>query len=276
MESSGGKLPSSRLILELSSHPNGIIGTATTTSDFTEPVSLPYGLAGEKSETKFGNCAEISNRILKFLLKIRNRMILPNLNRLQISTKISSLCNRRRHALYFYNFRRLKNTASDSGEEFFVEQLHTDPIDLRFRVGGPSMTAFVTGEAARLFAVSEPASREDSFIDGVGTDIERNKLSTVTDHIELSDFSFSSVFESSGSNEADLLLNHNFASETRNSYGRPILAVPPTRADVLIRHIPQSSDNNPNNATRPTSRNGPIMPVPITAVVISLKIPVPN
>ena len=36
------------------------------------------------------------------------------------------------------------------------------------------MTAFVNENAARLFAVSEPETRENSVIDITGTDIERN------------------------------------------------------------------------------------------------------
>ena len=63
------------------------------------------------------------------------------------------------------NSPRLINISSDSGEEFLTEQPNSEPIDLRFRIGGPLndlMTAFVNGDAARLFAVSEPESREDS------------------------------------------------------------------------------------------------------------------
>ena len=50
------------------------------------------------------------------------------------------------------------NISSDSGEEFLTEQLNREPIDLRFRAGGPledPMVAFVNEDAARLFAVSE-------------------------------------------------------------------------------------------------------------------------
>ena len=62
----------------------------------------------------------------------------------------------------------LINNSSDSGEEFLTEQLNSEPIDLSVRIGGPlndPMAAFVIGDAARLFAISEPESREDSFCD---------------------------------------------------------------------------------------------------------------
>ena len=47
------------------------------------------------------------------------------------------------------NSPRLINISSDSGEEFLTEQPNSEPIDLRFRIGGPLndlMTAFVNGE----------------------------------------------------------------------------------------------------------------------------------
>ena len=71
----------------------------------------------------------------------------------------------------------LINISSDSGEEFLTEQHNSEPIDLRFSIGGPindPMIAFVIENAARLFAVSEPETRENSVIDITGTDIERN------------------------------------------------------------------------------------------------------
>ena len=72
------------------------------------------------------------------------------------------------------------NISSDAGEEFVTEQSYPEPIDLRFRIGGPlinPMTAFVDEDAFRLFAVSEPEMREDSVIDSTGTEIEREMLS---------------------------------------------------------------------------------------------------
>ena len=89
----------------------------------------------------------------------------------------------------------LINISSDSGEDIVTEQSYVDPIDLRFRAGGPlqdPMLAFVNEDAARLFAISETVSREDSFIDVIGTDIEREILSTITENTELPDFSPSS------------------------------------------------------------------------------------
>ena len=136
------------------------------------------------------------------------------------------------------NSRWLINISSDSGQELVVEQPDPDPIDLRFKVGRYIMiplTAFVNEDAARLVAAGEPALIEDSFIDVAGTDIVRDILSTITEHTELRDFSFSSFFESSGSNEEDLLQNVNFANVHRNTYGRPILAVPATGAEGLIK-----------------------------------------
>ena len=73
------------------------------------------------------------------------------------------------------NFPGLINTSSDSREEFVTEQSYVEPSDLRFRAGGPlqdPMLAFVNEDAARLFAVSETVSREDSFIDVIGADID--------------------------------------------------------------------------------------------------------
>ena len=82
----------------------------------------------------------------------------------------------------------LINISSDSGEEFVTEQSYVDPIDLTFRAEGPlqdPMLAFVNEDAATLFAVSETVSREDSFIDVIGTDIEREILSKITENTEL-------------------------------------------------------------------------------------------
>ena len=135
----------------------------------------------------------------------------------------------------------LINISTDSGEEFVTEQSYVDPIDLRFRAGGPlqdPMLAFVNEDAARLFAVSETVSREDSFIDVIGTDIEREILSTITENTELPDFSLSSFVESDESNEDNLLLNADFENAPRNSYGRPVVAVPPMRAGEVITQMP--------------------------------------
>ena len=107
-------------------------------------------------------------------------------------------------------------------------------MDLRFRIGGPlndPMTAFVNEDAARLFAVSEPELREDSVIDIIGTDIERELLSMISEDTELPNISPISFFESNGSNSEELLLNANFANVPKNNYGRPVLAVPPVRAE---------------------------------------------
>ena len=108
----------------------------------------------------------------------------------------------------------LVNISSDSGEEFPTEQHNSEPIDLRFRIGGPlndPMTAFVNEDAARLFAVCEPESREDSVIDITGTDIEREMLSRISEDTELLNISPILFFESSGSNSDELLINANFA-----------------------------------------------------------------
>ena len=139
------------------------------------------------------------------------------------------------------NFSGLVNISSDSGEEFITGQPCAEPMDLRFRIGGPindPMTAFVKENAARLFAVSEPETREDSVIDITGTDIERELLSMISENTELPNISPISFFESSGSNSEELLLNANFANVPRNKYDRPVLAVPPVRAERLTRQIP--------------------------------------
>ena len=173
----------------------------------------------------------------------------------------------------------LINISSDSGEEFVTEQSYVDPIDLRFRAGGPlqdPMLAFVNEDAARLFAVSETASREDSFIGVTGTDIEREILSTITENTELPDFSLSSFVESDESNEDNLLLNADFANVPRNSYGRPVVAVPPMRAGEVITQMPPLSQNNANNPLSDLHRNGPIRPVPITPMVIPQEFPTAN
>ena len=109
----------------------------------------------------------------------------------------------------------LINISSDSGEEFVTEQSYAEPIDLRFRIGGPldnPMAAFVNENAARLFAVSEPEIREDSVIDITGTDIEREMLGIISEHTELPNISPISFFESSGSNSEELFANANFAN----------------------------------------------------------------
>ena len=130
------------------------------------------------------------------------------------------------------------------------------------------MLAFVTEDAARLFAVSETVSREDSFIDVIGTDIEREILSTITENTELPDFSLSSFVESDESNEDNLLLNADFANAPRKSYGRPVVAVPPMRAGEVITQMPPLPQSNANNTLSNPHRNGPIRPVPITPMVI--------
>ena len=173
----------------------------------------------------------------------------------------------------------LINISSDSGEEFVTEQSYVDPIDLRFRAGRPlqdPMLAFVNEDSASLFAVSETVSREDSFIDVVGTDIEREILSTITENTELPDFSLSSFVESDESNEDNLLLNADFANAPRNSYGRPVVAVPPMRAGEEITQMPPLSQNNADNSLSDPRRNGPIRPVPITPIVIPQEIPIAN
>ena len=173
----------------------------------------------------------------------------------------------------------LINISSDSGEEFVTEQSYVDPIDLRFRAGGPlqdPMLAFVNEDAARLFAVSETASREDSFIDVIGTDIEREILSTITENTELPDFSLSSFVESDESNEDNLLLNADFANAPKNSYGRPVVAVPAMRAEEVILQMPPLSQSNANNSLTNLHRNGPIRPVPITPMIIPQEIPIVN
>ena len=173
----------------------------------------------------------------------------------------------------------LINISSDSGDEFVTEQSYVDPIDLRFRAGGPlqdPMLALVNEDAAKLFAVSETVSREDYFIDVIGTDIEREILSTITENTELPDFSLSSFVESDESNEDNLLLNADFANAPRNSYGRPIVAVPPMRAGEIIAQRPPPSQNNVNNHLSDLHRNGPLRPVPIIPIVIPQEIPIAN
>ena len=173
----------------------------------------------------------------------------------------------------------LINISSDSGEEFLTEQPNSEPIDLRFRAGGPledPMVAFVSEDAARLFAVNEMVSREDSFIDVTGTDIEREILSTITENTELPDFSLSSFLESRGSNEDNLLLNADFANAPRNSYGWPVIAVPPMRAGEVITQMPPLSQGNVINSLSNPHVNGPIRPVPITPIVVPQEIPIAN
>ena len=68
-------------------------------------------------------------------------------------------------------------------------------------------------------------------------------------------------------------MNANFANVPRNNYGRPVLAVPPTRAERLTRELPQRADTSNNNLYANAQRNGPIRPVPITPLVIPQEIP---
>ena len=173
----------------------------------------------------------------------------------------------------------LINISSDSGEEFLTAQPNSEPIDLRFRLGGPlndPLAAFVNGDVARLFVVSEPESRQDSVIDIIGTDIEREMLSMISEETELSNISPISFFESSGSNSEELLLNANFANIPRNNYGRPVLAVLPVRAERPARQLPIRPDTDSNIPPAATQRNGPIRPIPITPVVIPHEIPQRN
>ena len=166
--------------------------------------------------------------------------------------------------------------SSDSGEELLTAQPNPETIDLRFRIGGPlndPMTAFENEDAARLFAVSEPESREDSVIDITGTDIERKMLSLISVDPELPNISPISFFESSGSNSEELLLNANFANVPRSNYGRPVLAVPPVRAERPARQIPIRSDTDSNIPPAVVQGNGPIRPIPITPLVIPHEIP---
>ena len=173
----------------------------------------------------------------------------------------------------------LINISSDSGEEFLTEQPNSEPIYLRFRIGGPlndPMTAFVNEDAARLFAVSEPESRDDSVIKITGTDFEREMLSMISEDTELPNISPISFFESSGSNSEELLLNANFANVPRNNFGKPVLAVPPVRAERPARQIHIRSDTDSNVPPAVVQGNGPIRPTPITPMVIPHEIPQPN
>ena len=170
----------------------------------------------------------------------------------------------------------LINISSDSGEEFVTEQSSNEPMDLRFRIGGPindPMSAFVNEDAARLFAVSEIDTRSDSVIDITGTDIEREMLSMISENTDLPNISPISYFESNGSSGEELLMNANFANVQRNNYGRPVLAVPPLRAERLTRQILQQPDTDNNNPSVNTQGNGPIRPIPITPIVIPQEIP---
>ena len=173
----------------------------------------------------------------------------------------------------------LINFSSDSGKEFLTEEPNSEPIDLRFRIGGPindPMTAFVKEDAARLFAVSEPESREDSVIDITGTDVGREMLSMISEDTQLPNIYPISFFESSGSKSEELLLNSNFANVPRNNYGRPVLAVPPVRAERSARQIPIRTDTDSNISPAVIQGNGPIRLIPITPVVIPHEIPQPN
>ena len=65
--------------------------------------------------------------------------------------------------------------SSDTGDEFTVAPPRAEPIDLKFRTGGPTKSndTFINENAGRLFAVSETGLSENSVIDIAGTDIER-------------------------------------------------------------------------------------------------------
>ena len=138
------------------------------------------------------------------------------------------------------------------------------------------MTAIVNGDAARLFAVSEPESREGSVIDITGTDIEREILSMISEDTELPNISPISFFESSGSNSEELLSNANFANVPRNSYGRPVLAVLPVRAERPASQISMRPNTDSNIASTVAQGNGPIRPIPNTPVVIPHEISQPD
>ena len=101
-------------------------------------------------------------------------------------------------------------------------------------------------------------------------------LSMISENTELPNISPISFFESSGSNSEELLLNANFANVPRNNYGRPVLAVPPIRAERLSRQRLSQPDTGNNNLPAFTQKNGPIRPVPIAPVVIPQEIPQPN
>ena len=122
--------------------------------------------------------------------------------------------------------------------------------------------------AARLFAVNEPESREDSVIDITGTDIGREMLSMISEDTELPNISPISFFESSGSNSEELLLNAHLANVPRNNHGRPVLAVPPVRTDRPVRQIPIRSDTDSKIPSAVVQGNGSVSPIPITPVVI--------
>ena len=173
----------------------------------------------------------------------------------------------------------LINTSSDSWEEFLTEQPNSEPIDLRFRIGGPlndPVAAFVNEDAARFFAVSEPESSEESVIDITGTDIKRKMQSMISEDTELPNISPVSFFESSGTNSEDFLLNANFANAPRNNYGRLVSVVPPIRTERLARQISIQSDTDNNNPPVVIQGNVPIRPIPITPVVIPHEIPQPS
>ena len=98
----------------------------------------------------------------------------------------------------------------------------------------------------------------------------------ISEDTELPNISPISFFESSGSNSEELLLNANFANVPRKNYGRPVLAVPPVRAERPARQIPIRSDTDINIPPAATLRNGPIRLIPITPVVIPHENPQPN
>ena len=125
-----------------------------------------------------------------------------------------------------------------------TEQSYSEPIDLRFRIGGllkNPMTDFDSKDAAIMFEVSESEVREDSVIDIIGTDMEREMMSMISEHTELPSMSTISFFESSVSDSEDLL-NANFANVPRNNYGRHVLTVSPMQAERLTRQIPTRPD----------------------------------
>ena len=97
----------------------------------------------------------------------------------------------------------------------------------------------------------------------------------ISEHTELCDFSPSSFTESSESYENGSLLNANFAKAPMNSYGRPILSVPPMRPEGFIRQIPSLPDNDTNDPASNTNGNGPFKPLPKTPIVMP-RMQIPN
>ena len=109
-----------------------------------------------------------------------------------------------------------------------------------------------------------------------GTDIEKEMLSMISADTELPNISPISFFESRGSNSEELLLNANFANVPKNNYGRPVLAVPPTRVEKPARQMPIRDDTGGNTLPAAVQGNEPFRPIPITPVVIPHEIPQPS